>query len=204
MDQIKIGKFIAELRKERNLTQSALAECLGVTDRAVSKWETGRSLPDPALMIDLCRTFDISVDELLYGERIMENQDRLREELLVELAHQKTESDRKLLSSEIFIGCFSVLILLAFTFAASFFEMQTWLRITLIVTGFLLGVIGCFWALRLEQVAGFYECRACHHRYVPSYNAVLLAMHTGRTRYMKCPHCGKYTWQKKRLTKEEN
>ncbi len=203
MDQVKIGKFIASLRKEQNLTQSSLAEHLGVTDRAVSKWETGRSLPDPALMVDLCRTLGISVDELFYGERIMENNDRLHEDLLIELAHQKTDSDRKLLVSEIFIGLFSVILLISFTFAASFFEMETWLRITLIVTGFLLGFVGCFWALRLEQIAGFYECRACRHRYVPSYTKVLFAMHANRTRYMKCPKCGKYTWQKKHLTKDE-
>ena len=203
MDQIKIGKFIAELRKEQKLTQNALAERFGVSDRAVSKWETGRSLPDPAIILDLCRTFGISVDKLFCGERIMEEKDPRHEELLLELARQKVESDRQLLSSEIFIGLFSVILLISFTFAASFFEMETWLRITLIVTGFLLGFVGCFWALRLEQIAGFYECRACRHRYVPSYTKVLFAMHANRTRYMKCPKCGKYTWQKKRLTKDE-
>lgn len=72
MDQIKIGRFIAELRKEQNMTQSALAERLGITDRAVSKWENGRGLPDVSLMKPLCETLGISVTELLNGERTKE------------------------------------------------------------------------------------------------------------------------------------
>lgn len=69
MDQDKIGKFIAELRKGKNLTQSELAEKLGITDRAVSKWENGRGLPDLSLIKDLCDQLGITVDELLCGER---------------------------------------------------------------------------------------------------------------------------------------
>ena len=69
MDQIKIGRFIAELRKENNLTQRALAEKLGITDRAISKWENGRGLPDVSLMKPLCEILGITVTELLNGER---------------------------------------------------------------------------------------------------------------------------------------
>ena len=74
MDQIKIGKFIAELRKENKLTQAQLAEMLCITDRAVSKWENGRSMPDSAIMLELCGILKISVNELLRGEKnTMEN-----------------------------------------------------------------------------------------------------------------------------------
>ena len=68
MDSIKIGKFIAEKRKAKNLTQLQLAERLYVTDRAVSKWECGRSLPDSSIMLELCEALGISVNELLTGE----------------------------------------------------------------------------------------------------------------------------------------
>ncbi len=74
MDQIKIGKFIAQLRKDKNLTQLDLATALGVTDRAVSKWENGRGLPDISLIQPLCETLDISINELLNGERIAAEQ----------------------------------------------------------------------------------------------------------------------------------
>jgi transcriptional regulator with XRE-family HTH domain len=70
MDQIKIGKFIAELRKQQNMTQSDLAEKLNVSNRAVSKWETGKSLPDPGIMQELCLYLKTNVNELLSGERI--------------------------------------------------------------------------------------------------------------------------------------
>lgn len=69
MDQMKIGRFIAELRKERNMTQRVLAEKLGITDRAISKWENGRGLPDVSLLKPLCEILGISVTELLNGER---------------------------------------------------------------------------------------------------------------------------------------
>ena len=72
MDQIKTGRFISELRKEKNLTQSQLGEKLGVSNKAVSKWENGRSLPDPTLFQPLCDILEISLTELFNGERIKE------------------------------------------------------------------------------------------------------------------------------------
>ncbi len=74
MNQEKIGKFIASLRKEKNLTQLQLAEKLNITDRAVSKWECGKSMPDPSIMLDLCKILGISVNELLIGEKIKEEE----------------------------------------------------------------------------------------------------------------------------------
>ena len=71
MDQIKIGKFIASCRKEQGMTQAVLAEKLGISDRAISKWETGKSMPDSGIMLDLCELLKINVNELLSGERIM-------------------------------------------------------------------------------------------------------------------------------------
>ena len=74
MNQEVIGKFISTCRKEKGLTQTQLAEKLNITNRAVSKWETGKSVPDAAIMLDLCEILDVSVNELLSGERIaMEN-----------------------------------------------------------------------------------------------------------------------------------
>ena len=64
MDQIKIGKFIAERRKNKNLTQFQLAEKLNITDRAVSKWENGKSMPDSSIMLDLCKELEDKVDKL--------------------------------------------------------------------------------------------------------------------------------------------
>ena len=83
MDQVKIGKFIAERRKLNNLTQMQLAEKLNITDRAISKWENGKAMPDSSLMLDLCKELNINVNELLSGEVInMENYNVKAEENL--------------------------------------------------------------------------------------------------------------------------
>ena len=203
MDQIKIGRFIQERRKENGLTQMQLAELLGITDRAISKWETGRALPDSSIMLDLCKILKISVNDLLSGEIItMENYNKETENKLVELVKAKEERDKSLLMLEIVIGCISVFAFLALTLVAAFIEMPDYLRVILIISGLIPFLIGMFFALRIEQTAGYYECKHCKHKYVPTYNQVLRAMHFGRTRYMKCPKCGKYSWQKKVISND--
>ncbi len=202
MDQLKIGRFIAERRKKKNLTQMQLAEKLNITDRAISKWETGKSLPDSSIMLELCDVLEITVNDLLNGEVvIMDNYKEKSEKLILEMTRQKEYTDRSMLSLEILIGIFSIIILLGFTFTAAFVQMEDWLRILFIVAGFILGLIGIIFALRIEQTAGYYECAKCHNKYIPTFKSVLWAMHKGRTRYMKCPECGKKSWQKKVIGK---
>ena len=203
MDQVKIGKFIADCRKKTNLTQMQLAEKLNITDRAISKWETGKSLPDSSIMLELCDILGISVNDLLCGEIVtMANYNKELENNLLEIIKQKEQADKRLLSIEVFIGITAIIVLFALIFVAAFIQMETWLRISLIVFGFILFWAGCFYALRIEQVAGYYECEHCKHRYVPTYKAVNMAMHMGRTRYIRCPQCGKNSWQKKVLSKD--
>ena len=203
MDQMKIGKFIAKCRKKENLTQMQLAEALGITDRAVSKWETGKAMPDSSLMLPLCALLKITVNDLLSGEVvIMDNYNEEMEKNLLDMVKQKELADRRLLKAEVVIGITATVILFALIAVAALVEMEAWLRISLIVLGFVLFLAGCFYAVRIEQVAGYYECKICKHRYVPTYRAVNMAPHMGRTRKMKCPACGKKSWQKKVLTKE--
>ncbi|MCH5303252.1 MAG: helix-turn-helix transcriptional regulator [Ruminococcus sp.] len=203
MDQLKIGKFIAQRRKEANLTQMQLAEKLGVTNRAVSKWETGKAMPDASLMLDLCNALKISVNDLLSGEVVsMETYNKNLEKNLLEMAKQKEDADKRLLSLEIFIGVLVSVVFLALVFVASFVTMADWLRALLIVIGFIPFIIGIPFAIRIEQTAGYYECAKCGHRYVPTYKSVFFAAHINRTRYMRCPECNKKSWQKKVISKE--
>lgn len=203
MDQIKIGAFIAERRRHKGLTQASLAEQLGITDRAVSKWETGKSMPDSSLMLELCELLGITVNDLLTGEVVtVENYNKELEHKLLETMKEKEEADRRLLTLEIFIGVTVSVLFLSLIFIASFAPMANWLRVFLIALGFIPFAIGLGYAIRIEQTAGYYECSKCGHRYVPSYQSVLFSMHLNRTRYMKCPHCRKKSWQKKVLTKE--
>ena len=202
MDQVKIGKFIAECRKKRNLTQMQLAEKLNITDRAISKWENGKGMPDSSIMLDLCNELKISVNELLCGEVLeMNNYNEKMEQNLIDMVKQKEESDKRLLRMEIVIGALISAVFFALIFIASFVEMEDWLRITLIITGFIPFIIMVPFAIRIEQKAGYYECQKCHHKYIPTYSSVLWAMHINRTRYMKCPECNKRSWQKKVVSK---
>ncbi len=203
MDQIKIGKFIAECRKNNNLTQMQLAEKLNITDRAISKWENGKAMPDSSIMLELCSELKISVNELLSGEVLeMNNYNERIEQNLIEMIKQKELSDKRLLTMEIVIGVLVSLVLFILIFIASFVEMTDWLRIILIITGLIPFIIGMLFAIRIEQTAGYYECQKCHHKYIPTYSSVLWAMHMNRTRYMKCPKCNQRSWQKKVITKE--
>lgn len=205
MDQIKIGKFIASCRKEQGMTQANLAEKLGISDRAVSKWETGKSMPDSGIMLELCELLKINVNELLSGEKIMaESYDKRVEENLLEMKRQVEEKNRQLLKMEYLISFPTVIAGLFMCFVASFVEMPVWVRIALIALAFIMIFVVGFIAVGIEQKAGYYECQKCHNRYIPSYRQTILAMHTGRTRYMKCPKCGMWSWQKKVLNKEES
>ena len=203
MDQIKIGRFIAQCRKNVGLTQMQLAEYLGVTDRAVSKWENGRAMPDSSIMLDLCERLNITVNDLLCGEVVsMENYNKELEKNLIEMTRAKEEADKRLLRVEVVIGLVCTFVMFALAIIASLIQMQDWLRIVLIIVGMLPLLTATPFMLKIEQVAGYYECRNCGHRYVPSYKAINMAPHYGRTRKMTCPACGKKSWQKKVISKE--
>lgn len=96
MNQEEIGKFIAKCRKGKNLTQAQLAEKLNITDRAVSKWENGKSMPDSSIMLELCEILGITVNELLSGEKItMENSEKKADENLIALKKKDENNIRK-------------------------------------------------------------------------------------------------------------
>ena len=179
MDQIKIGKFIASCRKEQEMTQAVLAEKLGISDRAVSKWETGKSLPDSGIMLELCDLLKINVNELLSGERIMaEFYDKRAEENLLAMKREIEEKNRQMLRVENWVVIPTVLAGLVTVFVASFVTMPLWLRALLIAFALVMIFTVAFIAVGIEQKAGYYECQNCGHRYVPTY------------------------WQRKVLTKE--
>lgn len=203
MDLIKIGNFIAERRKAVNLTQMQLAEKLNITDRAVSKWETGRALPDSSIMLELCSILKITVNELLSGEVLnMDNYNKQLENNLIEMAKQKEKADKMLLKLEFAVGISCVVVLLACSLIASFVQMQEWLKVVIVFVGLIPLIVAIPFLIKIEQTAGYYECKHCKNKYIPSYKSVLMAMHLGRTRYMECPKCNKFSWQKKVINKD--
>lgn len=95
MDQIKVGKFISTNRKLKHMTQRELADILSISDKTISKWETGNGLPEVSLMLPLCEALDISVNELLSGEKlsIINYQEKAEDNMLSLL--KENEANRK-------------------------------------------------------------------------------------------------------------
>lgn len=202
MDQIKIGKFIQERRRNIGITQSELAEKLYVTDRAVSKWENGICIPDASNIIQLCKLLDITINDLYSGKIVdMKDNEKLLEKNLLEMAKAKEEKDKQLLSLEWIIGYISSITFITLILVASYVEMELWIKILLITLGIFIFAFGMHSSLKIEQTAGYYKCANCNHKYIPTYNNVFLSMHFGRTRYMKCPKCNRRSWQKKIVSK---
>ncbi len=203
MDQVKIGKFIAERRRKTSLTQMQLAEKLGITDRAISKWETGKSLPDASIMLRLCDILNISVNDLLCGEVVtMDNYNKELENNLLEMIKQKEQADKRLLRIEIVMGIVCLIPLVAAAILVSVMPLEEWLAAIIVIVSIIPLLVATPFALKIEQKAGYYECQRCGHRYAPTYRAVAMAPHMGRTRYMRCPKCEKRSWQKKVLSKD--
>ena len=198
MDQLKIGKFIAECRKQKKLTQMQLAEKLNITDKAISKWENGKAMPDSAIMLELCDILCISVNELLNGEKIsMEKNNQKNEQLLLDMAKELERKNKTIWVSMWVIIIVSMIALLAGVLIAAFLIPEGVWQLVTIIGICIVFLIPCFYALKLEISVGAYKCKNCGHEIVPTYSEALWAMHMGFTRYLKCPKCNKRTWCKK-------
>ena len=205
MDQIKIGRFITSCRKAQGMTQASLAEKLGITDRAVSKWETGRSLPDSGIMLELCELLQINVNELLSGEKIMmESYDHTAEKNLLIMKRELEEQNRLMLKMEYLISFPVIAAGLIMCAVAAYAAVPEWTKAVLIVSALAMILTVGLIAVGIEQKAGYYECGECGCRYMPRYWPTFFSPHMGRTRYMKCPECGKRSWQKKVMTSEND
>ena len=202
MDQIRIGRFIAECRKQKNLTQVQLAEKLSVTDKAVSKWERGIAMPDTSIMLELCDILSISVNELLSGEKIdMENNSQKNEQLLIEMTKELERKNKTIWNAMWTIMIVSMVGLIGgLVLIALFMPEGPWMLVAILALCVLF-LIPCFYALKLEVSVGAYKCKNCGYEIVPTYAQALNAMHSGTTRYLKCPKCNKRSWCKKVLKK---
>ncbi len=206
IDMIKIGKFISQCRKEKGLTQAQLAEKFGITDRAVSKWETGKSIPDASIMLELCDELGINVNELLSGEKLdMTNYNQQAEQNILALKEKEEQANKRILFMEVVIGAISTAAFLALLLFGAFAPglSQTW-RIVPGVIGTIIFAVSMHICMKIEQSAGYYECPHCKKTFVPTLKQTYFAQHIGRTRKMRCPHCHEKGWCKKTLTKNED
>lgn len=131
----------------------------------------------------------------------MNDYDKKAEELLLQMAKKEEAQNKKLLVSMyvILFSCmafFLITVLIAVNFIP---DEPTQILVVVIAT--IIFLIAGFISLKFEVDAGYYECKKCHHKFVPTYKNVLWAMHMGTTRYLKCPECNKRSWSKKVMSK---
>jgi len=133
MNQQKIGTFLRVLRKEKNLTQQQLAEHFGVSDRSVSRWETGTNMPDLSLLVEIAEFYDVDVRELLDGERKSEKMNQEEKDTILKAAdYAENERDKILNRLRVIdvVGIFSLVFALFLYFSgadnsSAFFSMLT-------------------------------------------------------------------------------
>ena len=199
MDLKKIGKFIAENRKKIGLSQEALAEKLDISNRSISKWERGICLPDTSKMPELCKLFGTTINDLFSGEVVdMKTENEKLNENLLSLAREKEHKDKQLLLLEwviIGLGIITTSALYYIVYYTKGIPEDT--KTTITILGFIISFVAVFSAIKIEQTAGYYKCKHCGHKHTPTFTSIFFAIHIGYTRYMKCPKCGKHSWQKK-------
>ena len=193
MDQIQIGKFIQAMRHEQNLTQLQLADLLEISPKTVSKWETGKGLPEVGLMLPLCNALGITVNELLSGQRLDHETYKLKaEENLMKIMNEKQENQRRIRWTAMMdIAVVAIGFLIAAV--AAYFEMPQTARVLLCISAVLVSVLGVLWASLFDRTTGYFQCSHCQELFVPdlkTYFRGAWSVLPGSARFT-CPHCGK-------------
>ncbi len=202
MDQIQTGRFIAEERKKHGYTQRQLADLLGISDKTISKWETGNGFPEISLLLPLCSELDMNVNELLSGERLSEADYKQKaEENMVNMISETQENKNKIIV-ECMICAISVLAGVTLILLSGLLNMEMWLRVLLVVISALIIIVGISAAVILDIQAGAFECPNCNNRFVPTTKEYVFSVHTLTKRKLTCPKCGKRAYCKKVLTTE--
>lgn len=201
MDQIKIGKFIAAARKAHGMTQKQLAERLLISDKTVSKWERGKGLPEVGLMLPLCELLEITVNDLLSGEKISENNYQKKAEENMMSLMQENQENKKHLALSVICGVITVIAVCALVVIAAYMPIPAAARIALIVLAVATGAAGVGAAAVLDVKAGYYECPHCKALFVPSTRDYVKGYHTLTKRRLTCPECGKKSMCRHRIVR---
>ena len=204
MDQVKIGKFISDERKAKGYTQKQLSEVLGISDKTISKWECGNGFPEASLLLPLCNELEITVNELLTGERIsQQNYKKKAEENMVNMIREKEENKQKILLTTM-IGVISTITFVTLLLVVCFYTDVIILPIKIVLMMIAISVfgVGLYVAMWGDRKIGYFKCRNCNELFTPTFMQYTMGMHIAGTRYLKCPHCKTRTWCRKVMTKE--
>lgn len=194
MDQLKIGEFIARTRKEKGFTQRQLADALLISDKTVSKWECGNGMPEVSLMMPLCETLGITVNELLSAKRLSTSDYQKNAEVnLMKLIKEKQEAKFRMII-EVLVLFITLLSGSSLVWITGLVDLEKPVRITLIVIAIVIFVAGIGVCAALEMRNAQFKCAKCGERFYPSKAAYIMGMHTITRRHLKCPKCGKRNW----------
>lgn len=205
MNLILIGKFIAEERKRKGFTQKQLSEKLGISDKTISKWECGNGFPDISLLLPLCKELDITVNELLSGQRVSEEDyQRKAEENMVNMIREKEENRKKFILT-VTIGIISTVTFITLLLVVCMYTevIELPVKVVLIAIACAIFAVGVAVAAEGDRKIGFFKCKKCGELFIPSFAAYTFGMHIVTTRYLKCPHCGSRSWCKKVMSKKD-
>ncbi|MEG1882881.1 MAG: helix-turn-helix transcriptional regulator [Clostridia bacterium] len=187
---IKTGKFIADNRKACRLTQLQLANELSISDKTVSKWECGKGLPDVSLMLPLCEKLQISVNDLLSGERVTNSDyQKKAEENMMNLIKENEENKKKMGYSKILIVVGVIAVIALVMLAVLCKALPDVLRVVCLGLAVITAAISFRAAASLEREAGMYECPSCHTLFVPDAKAYVNLGRTVTKRRFTCPEC---------------
>lgn len=200
MDMQRIGMFLAELRKERSLTQDELGRQIGVTNKTVSRWENGNYLPPVELLQILSKFYGVSINELLSGERLNdEHYKQNAEDYIVTELMKKSKEAKKRIKVSFVVSAITILAGLAIILLSSLLSAPVWLRVFCIVFTLVIVSLGIGVSCVLTVDAGVYECPVCGEKFVPSMKDFVFGVHTFTKRKLKCPVCGKKSFCKKKI-----
>ena len=204
MDQIVIGIFIASERKRKGYTQRQLADILQISDKTISKWERGNGFPEVSLLLPLCNELDITVNELLSGERVSEEDyQKKAEENMMSMIKEREENKKKVILTTITGLIATVAFITLILVVCVYTEVMTLpVKIVLVCIACGIFVPGLIVAMEGDRTIGYYKCKACGELFIPTFGEYTLGMHILTTRYLRCPKCGKVTWCKKVLSKD--
>lgn len=205
MNQVLIGRFIAAERKRKGYTQRQLADELGISDKTISKWETGKGFPEISLLLPLCEHLEISVNELLSAQRITEKEYKQKaEENMVNMIKEKEANERNMRLSVI-NGVISTITFVTLIIVVAVYGevMPLTAKIVLCILAGGVFSVGLYTAMHGERTIGYYQCPNCKEYFVPTFWEYVKGIHLLSTRRLTCPHCRQKVWAKKVMSKDE-
>lgn len=205
MNQIEIGRFIAQERKYKQYTQRQLSDVLGISDKTVSKWECGNGFPEVSLLLPLCNELDITVNELLSAKRLSaDNYKQKAEENIMNLIKEK-EANKRNWKLMITTGFISVIAFLTLIMIVVFYTevISTPVKIMLVIIACGIFAVGLYTAMQGERTIGYYKCPKCNEKFTPSFKEYIFGLHILSARKLRCPSCSVKSYCKKVMSKDE-